>query len=212
MPSIIDYEITTVARVKDRLALSQTDVTRDLVLKRLMYSVTQFIERACGGRRFKRQTIVQEVYDGSESEVSFDRIILKNAPVIAGQTVTVEYNNGTYDSASWVAMPTGSIQSIDLEAGIIYFNGAIPKGKQNIRISYTAGYLIDYANEFDGALHTLPFDIGDLADRLITRLFKKRESEGKSIEGFQTSQITWGSFVEAHDREIIANYSRSNFV
>lgn len=208
----ISYEITTVARVKDRLGLSATDATRDLVFKRIMYSVTQFIERACGGRRFKKQVIPNEVYDGSNSGVCDNKIILKNAPVVAGQTITVEYNNGTYDSPSWVAMPSGSIESVDLEAGIIYFYGTLPAGNQNVRVSYTAGYLIDFTNEFDDTVHNLPYDLSDLADRLITRLIKKRESEGRSVEGFQTSQITWGAFLEDHDKTIIANYSRNQFV
>lgn len=205
--STINYEITTVARVKDRLGLSQTDATRDLVIKRLMYSATQFIEHACGGRRFKQQVIEDEIYDGNETSGKKDSIlIIKNAPIDSSASVIVEHNAGTFQSPSWIDI-SQDITGIDYEAGIIYIR--LPAGKQNVRVSYTGGYLIDFTDEFNDAKHTLPFDIADLADRLITRLMKKRESEGKKVEGFQTSQITWDDFIQDHDRTIIANYSRN---
>lgn len=208
------YALTTEARIKDRLGLSASDATRDTVIKRMMYACTDFIEKTCGGRRFKRQTISQELYDGSpfNSQKKDNIIILKNAPVIAGQTITVEYNAGTFASPSWVAFASGDIAGVDYDAGIIYLNSGLPVGSGNIRVSYTAGYLIDFANEFNDTNHTLPNDISDLCDRLTTRLFKKRESEGRDAEGFQASQITWGSFLKDEDKTIIANYSRNQFV
>lgn len=205
-----NYAITNETRIKNRLGLSQTDATRDAVIKSMIYSITDFLEHSCGGRRFKRQTISNEVYDGSPLNGSVHQfIILKNAPLVEGQSITLEQKSGSYGNYSWVDI-TSSIKDVDYLNGIIYFT--VPIGFQNIRISYTAGYLIDFDNSYTDTAHSLPYDINDLAERLIVKLFKKRDSEGRTQESFNNSSISWGALLEEHDKEIIANYTRRNFV
>jgi hypothetical protein len=207
---MIDYALTSATRVKNRLGLSATDTTRDAVIDRMIASATAFIEHACGGRRFKKAVISNEVYDGSSDNSKRDEaLILKNAPAIEGQSITLEYQTGDFSNPSWVAFTT-SIDAVDYDAGIIYVK--LPTGKRNVRVSYTAGYLIDFTDEYDTSAHTLPFDLTDLCERLVVKLFKRRDSEGRSQESFNNSSITWGDFLEAQDKEIVANYSRRQFV
>ena len=86
--------------------------------------------------------------------------------------------------------------------------GGVPAGTNAIRATYTAGYKIDFSKPTDPNFHTLPFDLTDLAERLITKRFKRREHEGKQNETFDGAQITWESLLTAEDREIIARYTR----
>lgn len=204
----ITYALTSTDRVKNRIAIDSTDTTRDTVIKRMIYSATQFIEHACGGVRFERTTYTNEVYDGSPKqnmETSLPFLILKNSPVIS--ISSFQYRTGSRSNPTWVSFATDDYEP-DNETAMLRVWGGLPRGLQNIRVSYVAGYLIDFANEFDGALHTLPFEVSDLCERLVTKLLKRRESEGRSQESFNNSSINWGAFLEAHDREILANFRR----
>lgn len=200
------YGLTDETRLKNRLGIDSTDATRDAVFKSMIYAVTDFIEGMCG-RRFKRATYSNEVYDGNEAgeQTVLNWLTLRNGPVVS--ISSVQYATGDMSSPTWVDFPASSYQA-DLRLGQLYFRGGIPRGMQNIRVSYVGGYLIDFANAYDSALHTLPFEVQDLAERLTTKLIKRRESEGKSQEAFNNSSIVWGSFLEDQDRQIIANYRR----
>jgi len=201
------YGLTTETRLKARLGIDSTDAARDAVFKSMVYAVTDFIENACGGRRFQRATYTNDKYDGNEigDGTVLNWLTLKNGPVIS--VSSVQYATGPVSNPTWVDFPADSYQ-VDLNLGQIYFSGGMPRGMQNIRVTYVAGYLIAFASEYDDTLHTLPFDINDLAERLATKVMKRRESEGKSQESFNNSGITWGDFLETHDREILANYRR----
>lgn len=201
------YGLTTETRVKARLGVTAVDANLDAMYKRLVYSATDFIERACGGRRFQRATYTNEIYDGNEpgDGAALPWLFLRNAPLVS--VSAFEYRAGSNVSPSWTAFAAGSYET-DLKTGSLYVYGNMPRGSQNIRVTYVAGYLIDFANEYDSALHNLPFDLSDLCERLVTKLIKRRESEGRSQESFNNSSINWGDFIEAHDRTIIANYRR----
>ena len=204
----VTYGITTTARIKTPLDISTS--TFDTLIKRLLYAATDFIEKQCGGRRFEETIYTEEIYDGSNRDRSRKEWIqLKNSPVTA--LTTVQYNVGIISNPSWITFNTDDFQGINDE-GIIRFFQRVPRGLQNIRITYTAGYTIDFAtNEFDDALHTLPYDLTELCERLVVRAFKKRDSEGKRIEGFADSTITWIEDLTKEDKQVIANYRRFDF-
>lgn len=199
------YALTTVARLKDRLGVTSSSV--DTEYQRMIYSATDFIERACGGRRFQRTTYTNEIYDGNEigENGSLPWLILRNGPLVS--ISAFEYRAGNVVTPSWTAFITGTYET-DFKTSSLYVYNNLPRGTQNLRVSYVAGYLIDFTNEFDDTLHTLPFELSDLCERLATKLIKRRESEGRSQESFNNSSINWGDFIEAHDRQILANYRR----
>lgn len=206
----VNYALTSESRIKTRITISGTG--QDTLIKRVMYSVTDLIEKHTG-RRFKRQTISNELYDGSaniqKQESRRDVLILKNAPVAS--ITSIEYKTNSNSSPTWVAFSVDDYD-VNLTSGIVRFKGGIPAGMQNIRVSYVAGYLIDFSNEFDDSLHTLPYDISDLCERLTIKIFKKRESEGRSQETFRESSIVWSSLLSEEDKSILANYKREVFV
>jgi len=195
------YGLTTEARVKTRVDITAN--TYDAVIKSIIYAVTDFIEKSTN-RRFQRTTYSNEIYDGCLFDGSRKGyLVLKNSPVIS--ISSFQYRTGAKSNPSWVDFNSDNYQEINSN-GIIQTD--LPYGLQNIRISYVAGYLIDFSNMYDDTLHTLPFDISDLTERIVTRIFKKRISEGRSAEGFQQSQITWDNLLDDLDKEILANYRR----
>lgn len=206
MSANVAYALTTEARIKDRLAITVSDL--DTVIKRMMYGATDFIQRLCSTPSFKRATYTDQLYNGSDpnSDTRKNMLVLKVAPVVS--VSAVKYNAGTQANPSWVTMSADDY-TVDYETGIIHFYGSIPVGISNISITYIAGYLIDFTDEFNNTLHTLPYELSDLCDRLVTKLLKKRESEGRSNETFNGSTITWSDLLEENDRMIIANYKRA---
>lgn len=201
---MVTYGLTSTTRIKNKLGITSSSF--DNVIKRLIYSVTDRIEKQTG-RRFERATYTNETYNGEdilESRKKF--IVVKNAPI--STISSFQYDAGDNTTPSWTDFLATDYDSLD-EDGIIRVYQSVPRGLNNIRISYTGGYLIDFDNEFDDSLHTLPYDITEVCERAVIRLFKRRESEGKSAETFETSSITWsGEVFDDDDKQVISNYKR----
>ena len=200
------YGLTTKKRIKDIMGLNK-DVFDDY-LDGLIYSVTDYIERRTG-RKFLRTTYSNEVYDGETITGAYKQhLLLKNAPVI-GSITSFEYDTGTPGTSNWVAFNVNDYK-LDPNLGVVYVN--LPQGKRNIRISYTAGYLMDFTNSLEDT-HTLPLDISSVCERMVINLFKRRESEGSSSEGFETSTVTWNNeIIDPMSNRVIQMFRRSNFI
>ena len=203
------YALTTIDRIKSKLGMTTTQ--SDTMLTRIVYACTDYIENACS-QRFQRTTYTNELYDGSNIDGSpKSMLFLKNGSVTT--ISSFQYRTGSKTSATWVDFQADTYQEM-LALGVIRVR--LPSGLQNIRISYIAGYLIDFANENDPALHTLPFDITDLCERLAIKYYKRRESEGRSAESFGSgggqSSITWKDDLSDEDKTVIGNYARTEFV
>lgn len=201
---VVPYALTTKTRVKDRLAITVAD--HDTLLDRLISAATDFIE-AETGRRFKETT-----YSGATAEVHSlpgnfqDYLLLKNAPV--SSITLIEYRAGTPATPGWTELTTDEYLLLeDGKSGIVRLYTRFPAGTNILRVSYTAGYKIDFANA-GTATHTLPFDLSDLAERLVVRWFKRRELAGKASEAIGGSTITWKDLLDAEDIATINRYRR----
>jgi hypothetical protein len=129
------HALTTKERIKTRLELTAT--TFDDLFDSLILAVTDRIERMCN-RRFMQATYTNELYDGSDPYGSRRfAIFVRNAPINA--ITSIEWKGGLNSNPVWTAFSEDDYDA-DLDAGIIYFNCALPRGKRNIRISYTGGY------------------------------------------------------------------------
>lgn len=206
MPEIVvTYALTTKGRVKDRLII--TGVNFDTIIERLISSATDFIERACN-RRFKRTTYTNEVYQvrGAPTQAGSKYIFLKQSPV---STLTaLQYRAGTITSPSWTNFLANNFELVeDGTTGIIAVYGGVTSGINQVRATYDAGYLIDFANA-GSATHTLPFDLSDLCERLVTKLYKRKESEGRQQEAYEGGSVSWKSLLDEEDKETIARHTR----
>ena len=197
------HALTTKERVKARLEMDETGL--DTVIDRFIASATDYIEKQCD-RRFKRTTYSNEVYNGSDmgpNPVGKPFLILRNAPVSA--LTSIEYRQGLPSNPTWTAYTTDDYV-LDPTSGIVQVT--LPVGFQNVRASYSAGYLIDFTNEYNLSNHTLPADISNLCEKIVVKMLKKRDSEGRTQETFRESTIAWGPLLDAEDKDTIANYRR----
>lgn len=207
--SVISYQLTTKSRVKNRLGITTTSF--DGLVDALIGAVTDRMEKMAG-RRFKQTAYSNELYDGSDIYGSAGLIlIVKNGPITG--TPTLEYKTGSNASPTWVDY---SVEDYDLDsnAGLIHMKGALTQGKQNVRITYTGGYVINFTGTYDiESDHTLPLELTEVCEKAVIRSFKKRDSEGRSSESFQESSITWEKDIFlAEDIANIKNYRRGGFI
>lgn len=200
---IASRALTTLERMKTRLTITGIDF--DTLLERLVMSVTDQIESLCN-RKFGEATYTNELYTVYGSEQ--DMIALNNIPVTA--LSSLQYRAGTPSAPSWTSFIADQYEIVrDGKNGLVRVYGGLSRGENNIRATYVAGYKIDFTNVTDPTKHNLPFDITDLAERLITKKFKKRDAEGKSQESFERNSVTWESLLTQEDKDIIARYGRT---
>ncbi len=197
----VPHALTTLQRVKDRLGL--TSAGFDALLERLIDASTDFIESHCG-RRFKENTYSNEL---CLMESDGGRILmLKQSPVSA--LSALQYRLGTPDNPSWTTYLASEFELVgDGSSGLVRIYSGVPKGTNNLRATYTAGYKIDFTNPYT-ATHTLPFDLSDLCERLIVKAFKKREADGKQSESAGEASVVWMQNLEPEEIATLERYRR----
>lgn len=127
--------LTTKARVKTRLSISTTDF--DTLFDNLIYAVTARMEKMCN-RSFTLATYTNELHDGSDYLGSMRTVLIpKNGPI--GSVSSIQYKAGTNTTPNWTTFDSDDYD-VDYDTGLIYFHYALPRGKRNIRITYTAGW------------------------------------------------------------------------
>lgn len=199
---LLSYALTTTSRVKDRLGMSESN--NDTVIDRLINGATEFIEGETR-RRFAETTYTDEVYSISDNGIRF--LILRNAPV--SSITRIQHRTGTKSSPSWTDFLSDNyFLEGDGESGVVQFFGDLPKGPNTVRATYTAGYKINFSNAGDNSTHTLPHDLSEFCERLVERMFRRINSEGKDQESFDGGSISWSRQLTAIDKEVIARYQR----
>ncbi len=199
--------LTTLSRVKNRLGIADATTTFDTKLERLIMGATSLIESSCSDRRFLTTAHSQEIHN---VELGQTVLYLKHWDVT---TLTlVEYNYGTPGVPAWTTLVADNYALMDQgkNGRIRLYTGF--QGINAIRVTYTAGYLFDFANEFDETKHTLPFEITDLCERLAIAKFNKSTDEGKASQASQENSITWvKEDLSASDIALLVPYQRPRF-
>ena len=200
--ALVDYALTTIQRIKDKLGLSNSN--HDKVLARLINYATDYIEGETN-RRFKRTTYTQQLHSVYGDRPEF--VLLKQAPVVS--ISAAEYRAGTPSNPGWASFPADNYELIeDGKTGVVRIYGGIPRGVNQTRFSYIAGYLIDFDHEGNTALHNLPADITQLCEKLVIRAFKRREKAGYTSETIEGATIAFKDDLDAEDKDTIAGAER----
>lgn len=201
MPSTVPLDaLTTRQKVKDYLSIS--DSTGDTIIDELITQVTAFIKNYCGGRNFLAADYV-EMYDSFRYR---RKIFLKQRPV--NSITTVEYRSGTPTSVVWVVYNADAYLKY-LDEGYVHFYAQLPEVHLGLRVSYNAGYLIDFTDEFNVVHHTLPQDITMVANELIAKVYNTRKAAGllqESTEGQSLSYSFKSRELDDNSRNILAQY------
>lgn len=201
---IYPHALTTLARVKEILSI--TTAGMDVKLTQYINEVTDFVRVQTGRDIIKETSILGEVY--SVRACGKKRLILNNGPVQS--IAAVYYSNGTPSNKNWTAYSIDDYElaSNGTKSGIIDFRFSLPIGTNIVKVDYTAGWKIDWAN-VGTSTHTLPLDLTALAERLVVRAFKRRETGDKSSESQQAgSNITWSKELTTEDQMTLKMYRR----
>lgn len=203
----IDTALTTTSRVKNRLGIDHTD--QDGLIDNFINAVTRFIEARTNRQEhgFIEVSPTDEVYNGSGIDGNrAPFLLLKQAPV--DSISSYQYDAGTNDNPNWTDFTNNEYDLIKPEIGLIKNDANLPAGERNIRVSYTAGYKIDFANDTDDTKHTLPHEVSDLAERLVVKFYKRREDDGRSQVTMGTSTVEFRQYLDPIDKEVLSNYTR----
>ena len=191
--------ITTTAKVKAFMNI--TDTNSDAVIDDLVSAVTMYIQGYCGGRVFATTNYV-EIKDTYNS----NKLFMNQRPV---QSVTVvEYRGGVPSSPTWNTYSNNGYV-VYLGAGFIRFFTRFIPTPQAIRITYTAGYLINFAQENDPTQHTLPFELTQVATEMCAEILNKRYSQGmvkEATEGQSVQFETENYALINNHKEVLKGY------
>lgn len=200
----VDYALTTRQKVKDFLDLQ--DDSKNAIIDMLINGVTSFIENYTGGRRFASTSYV-EVKDTYYSS----QLFFNQRPVIT--LTAVEYRSGVPSTPIWNTYNANGYLPY-LAAGFIRFFTRFRPTPQAFRLTYTAGYLIDFGNELDPTMHTLPFDLTQVATEIVAKTYNLRLSQGIYQESTEGQSITYESdrYELNDDHKIILNGYKLNRV
>lgn len=198
----VAHAITTTAKVKTYLGISSS--TDDALIDQLVSYATDAIEGFCGNRRFKRTTYTNELYDADGQR----DLLLRQWP--ASAVSAVEYRAGSVSSPSWTAFPADDFLTY-LAEGVIGFLAPLPRVRQGVRVTYDAGYLIDFTAENTPASHNLPFDLCLVATELAAKLYEGRKALGVATMATEGQSVTFadaqGALTPAH-KTILKRYQR----
>lgn len=197
--------LTQVNDVKSIIDIASATTTWDQTFIELINAATEWMQNYCGGRKFGDTTVptyTNETYDSDDEpgDRGVQRwVYLKAYPVTV--FTTVESRTGT---TTYTAYETTSYETY-AERGAIYLYGGIAKGKKTVRVTYTAGYKIDWTTQ---ANHTLPYDLTLACRKIVLKEFGKRKAQGLTSESVGGARIDWNENLDPEVVEILSRYKR----
>ena len=155
-------------------------------------------------------TVVQTVAANTLTLSAAATATVTGAVVQISGIISFKWRSGTPSNPTWTDFIVDQYELVnDGKAGLVRVYGVLPRLYNNMmRVTYTAGYLINFSNAGDNLTHTLPADLSDLCENLVVRRFKRRELAGKGSEGLEGAQTNWKDLLDADDRDVLGHYMR----
>lgn len=207
--STINSALSTVARFKTWFEISGN--SKNAKIEMILIGVSDFVSRYCG-YKFKRQAYVNQEYDGHGSETLY----LKNKPVISGQSLSIQHRVGQLgNDDDWETIDADQYR-VDYNKGRIVMNCGFFKGKQNYRVSYTAGYYVpsdaEYQDGTDDDLD-LPYDLEMSVLKISGYSFGAGKSIGIRSEKVRDLSVTYADAVDkdAELKKTLDLYKRMSY-
>lgn len=203
--TLVPYALTTIQKVEALIGLP-TSATNDALIGYLINSVSTFIQDYCGNKQFLSQSYSNEIYDAKPNvnEHGGSTIFLHQFPV--STLTSIEYRGGTITSPIWTAYNANSYMLYD-KTGMVKFFMRFPYFPQGLRINYTAGYKIDFNNEFNSTLHTLPFQITSVATELVAKAYQLRQSQGIKSQSVEGQSVTFDNSMTAEQKAVLGSFT-----
>jgi len=179
--------LTTLAKVKRRLGLPDSDLQYDTLLTDWIAAVTAGFERYCG-RGLVRQVDHEQRYEAHRMFVPLDLY------PVEGETVAFELRSRGAISGALVASapygmsPAGSVVELDVPLGV--------QGQQ-VAMKYTGGYVPSGVVAGPGQV-ALPADLENAATETVATWFMLKDRSGLSSwssAGFVGGKIVGGALL-----------------
>lgn len=204
MATLKTYALTNETRLKTFIGVTGAD--DDELLKDIINAVTSFVENYCN-RRFQQTAYEEEEYTTDSGDTS---IILKQWPVISGETFLLEIRTSALNEDDWEDVDSEDY-FVDLDAGIV--EGAADqkflRGVNKYRVSYTAGY--DFNLTDKPLAETEAGDLEWAVWKLCALAYHRRKgTAGVISESIGDYSVTFMKEVFEDDeiKKILAKYSR----
>lgn len=191
----------------------------DGLLIRYINWATNYINNECGRFSFVQQTYIHDTYSISSPRQSF--LILRNMPVFS--ISSFQWRAGTPTNPNWTDFIADQYELVDprtdpisglvwYPSGMIRVYGVLPRIYNNmIRVSYVAGYPVNWENPEDHDTHWLPGDITGVCENLVVRRFKRRNLAGKSSEAVSGATESWRKDIDQEDKDVLGQYRQVNW-
>lgn len=191
----------------------------DAVLVRLINWATNYINNECGRTSFVQQTFANDTYSIDSAGQRY--LLLRNTPVFS--ISSFQWRAGTPSSPSWTDFIADQYELVDprtdpisgtvwYPSGEIRVYGVLPRLTSNmIRVSYVAGYPVNWNNPEDHNTHWLPGDITNVCENLVLRRFSRRQLAGKSSQALEGATTSWRNSLDQEDLDVLGQYRQINF-
>jgi len=196
--ALIENALTTLERVKTKLEITTADY--DAPLEMIINEVSIYIEVYCS-RKFLADDY-EDIYNGDNIKTA---LFLRQFPI--NSITSFQYRSGTVSSPSWVDINSDSYELDGLLDALTIYT-PVPSGRNNLKVVYNAGYLIDFTKIGDDTLHTLPLDLTMACESISIKTFLMRKSQGKASESFEGANIDWNEAMSKENANILSNYQK----
>lgn len=173
-------ELTTLPRVKDRLAINANESKHDDVIERMIRAASAKVESYL--RRQMTKATTTEYFDVTPGQRIFS---LKAYPITS---ITTVHNDTEWVYGSSTLMASDTYQE-DADTGLLYVDSAyLITGVRALKVVYVGGMAAtttafvldqDYAN------------LVDATERHVCFLFNMRGKEGTTTASAATGNVTW---------------------
>jgi len=126
--------LTTLAQAKSHLSISPSDSLQDARIEMFINAASEKIERYTN-RLLVSQGTIEELQHGRRENI----LLLKHWPIIAVSEISIDYT-AAHTAPANVLVATDYTISDDLNS-VLLINSTFPVGFNNVKISYTAGYV-----------------------------------------------------------------------
>lgn len=185
--------LTTVETLKSHLGIPSGEASVDSRLELLINAASQAIERYLD-RSLKSQAYT-ELHHGRRQ----DSVLLRQWPVTAVTQVRFDNSHAFTDAATIV--PSDEYGIGDDQNSIIFYDRIVPRGNNNVQVTYTAGYA------------TVPSDIEYAALLYCEWLyyFRNRQDIGRSSKSKGDESMAISQGIPEIVLQMIQPYKRNEF-
>lgn len=129
----------------------------------------------------------------------------------ANGIIDFQYRAGPPSNPSWTDFINDQYELVnDGRAGVIRIYGSLPDFYSNMaRVTYYAGYPVDWANAGNYTSHKLPMDLSDMVENVVVRRFKRRVLAGMASQGLEGASTSWRDELDSEDLAVIGHHRRA---